>query len=68
MAERMTNPQISAALHLSAHTVKNHLFHIYEKVGISNRVELILYALSCSRTATSTPDVAAEREAAPPLN
>jgi DNA-binding NarL/FixJ family response regulator len=59
VAEGLTNSQISAALHLSAHTVKNHLFHIYEKVGISNRVELILYALSCNRRAPNAPELAA---------
>jgi hypothetical protein len=29
--------------------VKNHLFHIFEKLGISNRVELVLYAVSQSK-------------------
>jgi DNA-binding CsgD family transcriptional regulator len=33
-------------LRVSEHTVKNHLFHVYEKLGISTRVELILYAVS----------------------
>jgi hypothetical protein len=38
-----------ARLHLSDHTVKNQLFHIFEKLGISNRVELVLYAVSQSK-------------------
>ena len=33
---------------LSEHTVKNY-FRIFEKLGVSNRVELVLYALSNSR-------------------
>jgi DNA-binding NarL/FixJ family response regulator len=56
VAEGLPNLQVSSALRLSPHTVKNHLFHIYEKLGVSNRVELILYALSSSsRRATSQP-------------
>jgi DNA-binding NarL/FixJ family response regulator len=31
---------------VSAHTVKNHLFRIYEKLGISSRMELNLYVTS----------------------
>jgi DNA-binding CsgD family transcriptional regulator len=46
VAEGLPNHEISSQLGLSPHTVKNHLFRIYEKLGISNRVELVLYALS----------------------
>jgi DNA-binding NarL/FixJ family response regulator len=46
VVEGMPNNEISAALHVSAHTVRNHLFRIYEKLGVSSRVELILYTLS----------------------
>jgi len=46
VAEGLPNLEISSKLGVKAHTVKNHLFHIYEKLGISNRVELVLYALS----------------------
>lgn len=59
VAEGLPNLQISSALHLSPHTVKNHLFHIYEKLGVSNRVELILYALSSSRPAPQPPSASA---------
>lgn len=45
-AEGMPNSEIRTTLGLSAHTVKNHLSRIYEKLGVSNRVELVLYALS----------------------
>jgi Bacterial regulatory proteins, luxR family len=31
---------------LSEHTVKKYLFHIFDKLGISSRVELVLYAVS----------------------
>jgi DNA-binding NarL/FixJ family response regulator len=46
VAQGLTNKEISARLSLSEHTIKNHLFRIYEKLGISSRVELILYAVS----------------------
>jgi DNA-binding NarL/FixJ family response regulator len=46
IAQGLTNKEISARLNLSEHTIKNHLFRIYEKLGISSRVELILYAVS----------------------
>ncbi len=46
VAEGLPSREIASKLAVSAHTVKNHLFRIYEKLGVSNRSELILYALS----------------------
>jgi DNA-binding NarL/FixJ family response regulator len=46
VANGFTNREISTQLGVSEHTIKNHLFRIYEKLGISSRVELILYAVS----------------------
>ena len=46
VAEGLPNHEISSKLGVTTHTVKNHLFRIYEKLGVSNRVELVLYALS----------------------
>ncbi len=46
VAEGLTNRQISQQLKLSEHTVKNYLFKVFDKLGISTRVELVLYALS----------------------
>ena len=43
VGEGMKNREIAELLHLSEHTVKNHLFRIYERLGISSRAELILY-------------------------
>ena len=48
VADGLTNRQISEQLKLSEHTVKNYLFKVFEKLGISTRVELVLYALSQS--------------------
>jgi DNA-binding NarL/FixJ family response regulator len=49
VAEGLSNHDIAQQLRLSDHTVKNHLFHIFDKLGISSRVELVLYAVSSSR-------------------
>jgi DNA-binding NarL/FixJ family response regulator len=46
VAEGLGNREIADLLGLSEHTVKNYLFHIFDKLGISNRVELVLYAVS----------------------
>ncbi|HWR34465.1 MAG TPA: response regulator transcription factor [Clostridia bacterium] len=51
IADGLTNREIAQKLNLSEHTVKNYLFRIYEKLGISSRVELILYAVTQHETA-----------------
>jgi DNA-binding NarL/FixJ family response regulator len=42
VAEGLTNREISERLILSEHTVRNYLFRIFDKLGISSRVELVL--------------------------
>lgn len=44
VAEGLSNREISQQLRLSEHTIKNYLFHIFEKLGMSSRVELVLHA------------------------
>ena len=44
--EGMRNQEISVKLNVSEHTVRNYLFRIFDKLGISSRVELVLYAFS----------------------
>lgn len=46
LADGMSNRELAAALKLSEHTVKNHLFRIFDKLGVSNRMEAVLYAIS----------------------
>jgi len=46
VAEGYANRQIARELALSEHTVKKYLFRIFEKLGISSRVELVLYAVN----------------------
>jgi len=44
LAEGLTNSEIAHQLNLSENTVKNHLFRIYNKLGVSTRVEAVIYA------------------------
>ena len=46
VSEGLSNRQVARELTLSEHTVKKYLFHIYDKLGISTRVELVLYAVN----------------------
>ncbi|HEY1264601.1 MAG TPA: response regulator transcription factor [Terriglobales bacterium] len=46
VADGLSNREIAAELNLSQHTVKKYLFRIFDKLGISSRVELVLYAVS----------------------
>jgi DNA-binding CsgD family transcriptional regulator len=46
VSDGMRNQEIANKLNLSEHTVRNYLQRIYEKLGISSRVELVLYAAS----------------------
>jgi len=49
VAVGMSNREIAKELSITVHTVSNYLFHIYEKLGVSTRVELVLYSLSGNR-------------------
>ncbi len=49
VAESMSNREISEHLALSEHTVKNYLFRIFDKLGVSSRTELVLYSVSCAK-------------------
>jgi DNA-binding NarL/FixJ family response regulator len=46
VAEGLSNRDIAGELALSEHTVKKYLFRIFDKLGISTRVELVLYAFN----------------------
>ena len=42
-ARGKTNKAIASELYLSEHTVKNYMFRAFEKLHVSNRVELLFY-------------------------
>ena len=45
VAEGMQNAQIGASLGISEHTIRNYVMRIYEKLGVSNRVQLTRYCV-----------------------
>lgn len=46
VADGLTNREAGNELGLSEHTIKKYLLRIFDKLGISTRVELVLYAVS----------------------
>ena len=46
VADGLTNRGVAVELGLSEHTIKKYLLRIFDKVGTSSRVELVLYAIS----------------------
>ena len=48
LAAGMTNREIADSLGLSRHTIKNYLFRIFDKLGVSSRTELLYLTMSSS--------------------
>jgi DNA-binding NarL/FixJ family response regulator len=44
VAQAKSNKEISEKLYICVGTVKSHLHHVYEKLGVKGRLELLLYA------------------------
>jgi DNA-binding CsgD family transcriptional regulator len=57
--EGLSNREIARKLRLAEHTVKNYLSKIFDKLGVSNRVELTLSSLR--------QEQAAQKEAVMPI-
>jgi DNA-binding NarL/FixJ family response regulator len=50
LAEGLTNREIADRLGLSQHTIKNYLFRIFDKLGVSSRTELLFLTLKNPRS------------------
>lgn len=63
VADGLTNRGVADELGLSEHTIKKYLLRIFDKIGISSRVELVLYAMSHgeNRPAEWMPSTAPQR-------
>ncbi len=55
VAEGLSNREIALRLTLTEHTVKNYLFRIFDKLGVSKRVEVVLYAYSMGNLPDAMP-------------
>ena len=53
VAEGLGNRQMAQLLRIKENTVKKSLLRVYEKLGVSNRVELVLYVLMHCRKSGS---------------
>ncbi len=66
VAEGLSNREIAQRLGLTEHTVKNYLFRIFDKLGVSKRVEVVLYAYSLGSGGVSSDAPVAEKKAIAP--
>lgn len=46
VADGLKNREIAQKLKVKEHSIRNYIYRIFEKLGVSSRVELILYAFS----------------------
>jgi DNA-binding CsgD family transcriptional regulator/ArsR family metal-binding transcriptional regulator len=46
LANGFTNKEISSRLHISEHTVKSHVVHIFNKIGVNDRTQASVWAVS----------------------
>ena|SRR6202158_4778456 len=53
LAEGMSTREISHKVGVTEHTIRNYLSNIYDKLGVSSRVELALYAITREDMTTS---------------
>jgi DNA-binding NarL/FixJ family response regulator len=46
VADGLKNREIAERLKVKEHSIRNYIYRIFEKLGVSSRVELILYVFS----------------------
>jgi DNA-binding NarL/FixJ family response regulator len=46
LSDGQTNKDIGSTFGISEYTVKHHLTNVYDKLGVYNRVELVLFAIN----------------------
>jgi two-component system nitrate/nitrite response regulator NarL len=64
LAEGLTNREIAERLGLSQHTIKNYLFRVFDKLGVSSRIELLFMTLSQA----GAPQLTAQVSSGDPTN
>ena len=65
IADGRGNREVAQQLGVKENTIKKSLLRIYDKLGVSNRVELVLYVLTHHGTSTLATDSAASAEVRP---
>lgn|SRR5581483_2346213 len=65
VAEGLTNREIAQRLKLTEHTVKNYLSRIFDKLGVSSRVEVLLYAVRNGNQQRAAATPASRRRSQP---
>lgn len=65
IAEGLSNREIARALQISENTAKNYVYRVYNKLGISNRVEAALYAAAHRASPPAKPARSASQSSSP---
>jgi hypothetical protein len=68
LTEGLTNREIAAQMQLSENTIKNYVFRIFEKLGFSNRVEVVLYATTHMQPSSLAADGSIQNPQPQPTN
>jgi len=68
LAEGLSNREIADQMQLSENTVKNYLFRIFEKLGVSNRVEVVLYATTHMQQSSLAADRTTQKPQPQPVH